>query len=185
MAVKYFFLGGGRRGRGGDPGSAVERVHLQFCMFLLGVKKTTQNDFVYGEFCRTSLLTKRYLLIIKYWFKTMSAVESKFVRLIYRLMLNDIEAVPTTVNWASLLQLILSSLGFHEVWAQEEVGNYNAFISVLKQRLTDTFIQNWRARLEGTTRANFYKSFAVFQLQSYLDKVNVSKFTHALSRLCV
>lgn len=166
-------------------GSAAERVHLQFCKRLLGVKKTTQNDFVYGEFGRTNLLTKRYLLIIKYWFKIISAEESKYVRLIYRLMLNDIEAAPTTVNWASLLQHILSSLGFHEVWVQQGVGNYNAFISVLKQRLTDTFIQNWRARLEGSTRANFYKSFAVFQLQPYLDKVSVSKFRHALSRLRV
>ena len=47
MAVKCNFF----------KGSAVERVHLQFCKRLLGVKKTTQNDFVYGEFGRTSLLT--------------------------------------------------------------------------------------------------------------------------------
>ena len=52
------------------PGSAVERVHLQFCKRLIGVKKITQNDFVYGEFGRTNLLTKRYLLITKYWFKS-------------------------------------------------------------------------------------------------------------------
>ena len=84
-----------------------------------------------------------------------------------------------------LTGLLFSSLGFHEVWVQQGVGNYNAFISVLKQRLTDTFIQNWRARLEGSTRANFYKSFIVFQLQPYLDKVSVRKFRHALSRLRV
>ena len=28
-------------------GNAIERVHLQFCERLLGVKKTTQNDFIY------------------------------------------------------------------------------------------------------------------------------------------
>ena len=28
--------------------NSIERVHLQFCKKLLGVKKTTQNDFVYG-----------------------------------------------------------------------------------------------------------------------------------------
>ena len=82
-------------------------------------------------------------------------------------MLNDIETVPTTVNWLLfwnifLLKHILLSLGFQEVWVQQGVGNYNAFISVLKQRLTDTIIKDWRARQEETTRANFYKSFAVF-----------------------
>ena len=58
-----------------------------------------------------------------------------------------------------------------------------SFISLLKQRLTDTFIQNWRARLEESSRANFYKVFAIFQLQPYLDKLSISKFIQALSRL--
>ena len=29
--------------------ACIERVHLQFCKRLLGVKKCTQNDFVYGD----------------------------------------------------------------------------------------------------------------------------------------
>ena len=100
-------------------------------------------------------------------------------------MQNDIEARPNTINWASLLRDLLSSLGFHEVWIHQGVGNYNNFIFAVKQRLTDTFIQNWMARLEESTRANFYRTFAAFKLQSYLDNVNVSKFSYALSRLCL
>ena len=164
---------------------AVERVHLQFCKRLLGVKKNTQNDFIFGELGRTNFLTRRYLLIIKYWFKILVAGESKYVKLIYRLMLNDIDTRVNTVNWASLLRHLLSSLGFHEVWVNQGVGNYNAFIALLKQRLTDTFIQNWRSRLDESTRATFYKTFAVFQLQPYLDMVNVNKFSKAFSRLRV
>ena len=37
----------------------VERVHLQICKTLLGGKKSTQSDFIYDEFGRTSLLVKR------------------------------------------------------------------------------------------------------------------------------
>ena len=37
--------------------NSIERVHLQFCKRLLGVKKTTQNDFVYGELGRTIYIT--------------------------------------------------------------------------------------------------------------------------------
>ena len=114
-------------------GNAIERVHLQFCKRLLGVKKNTQNDFIYGELGRTKFLTKRYLLIIKYWFKILSADERKYVKLIYRLMQNDIEARPNTVNWASLLRDLLTSLRFHEVWIHQGVGNYNNFISAVKQ----------------------------------------------------
>ena len=63
------------------------------------------------------------------------------------------------------------------------VRNIKSFISLLKHRLTVTFIQNWRARLEESSRAEFYKVFANFQLQPYLDKLSVSKFIQALSRL--
>ena len=164
-------------------GNAIERVHLQFCKRLLGVKKTTQNDFIYGELGRTNFLTKRYQLIIRYWFKILSADERKYVKLIYRLMQNDIEAKPNTVNWASLLRDLLSTLGFHEVWIHQGAGIYNNFIAAIKQRLIDTFIQNWTARLEESTRANFCRTFAAFKLQSYLDNVNVSKFRYASSRL--
>ena len=85
---------------------AVERVHLQFCKRLLGVKKNTHNDFIYGELGRTNFLTRRYLLIIKYWFKILVTGESKYLKLIhvYRLMLNDIDPRANTVNCAFLLR---------------------------------------------------------------------------------
>ena len=35
---------------GFSQANAMERVHLLFCKKLLGVKKPTQNDFIYGEF---------------------------------------------------------------------------------------------------------------------------------------
>ena len=49
--------------------NAIERVHTQFCKKILGVKKTTQNDFVYGELGRVNYATKRLFIIVKYWFK--------------------------------------------------------------------------------------------------------------------
>ena len=123
------------------------------------------------------------MAIVKYWFKILVSEDDKYIKMVYNLMLKDIETVPNTVNWASLVRHLLISLGFYEVWMQQGVGYYRRFISLLKQRVTDTFIQNWGARLGDSSRANFYKSFAVFQLQPYLDKVNINKFSQAFSRL--
>ena len=164
-------------------GNDTERVHLQFCKRLLGVKKTTQNDFIYGEFGRTNFLTKRYLLIIRYWFKILSADERKYVKLIYRLMQNDIEAKPNTVNWASLLRDLLSSLGFHEVWIHQGVGNYNNFIAAVKQRIYRHIYPKLDGKIRGVYAGKFYWTFGAFKLQPYLDNVNVSKFRYAFSRL--
>ena len=80
---------------------------------------------------------------------------------------------------------MLSELDFYNVWVQQGVGNFDVFISCFKQHLTDTFIQNWRARLEQSSRANFYKSLAVFELQPYLDNVNLYKLCNALIKLWV
>ena len=166
-------------------GNAIERVHLQFCKQLLGVKKTTQNDFVYGELGRTTLITKRYLNIVKYWFKILASGDRKYINIVYRMMLRDMDLKRNSVNWASLIKHLLMSLGFYDVWLAQGVGDYNVFILTLKQRLSDNFIQNWHSRLESSSRATFYSSVAIFQLQPYLEKINVVKFQKAVSRLRV
>ena len=76
-------------------------------------------------------------------------------------------------------------LGFYEVWLTQGVGGCKRFLSVFSQRLTDTFIQNWRSRLEDSSRANLYNTFATFQFQPYLEAINIYKFSQAISKLRV
>ena len=163
--------------------NAIERIHMQFCKKILGVKKTTQNDFIYGELGRTNYLTNRYLIIIKYWFKILQSPANKYIKLVYNLMVQDLETLPNKVNWASLLRHLLRSLGFNEVWLNQGVGDIGAFLGRVKQRLTDNFIQDWQARLNDSSRANFYTNICSFRFQPYLDCINVSKYIQALSKL--
>ena len=90
---------------------------------------------------------------VKYWFKILMSSENKYINLTYKIKYNDLEQRPNATSWASLAKDLLFSLGFNEVWLQQGVGNYNIFISLLKQRLTDNFIQNWQARLGVSSRA--------------------------------
>ena len=114
-------------------------MHLKFLKTILTVKTSTPNDFIYAELGRMTVRTNRLLIIIKYWFKVISSVDTKFIKCVYNIMLNDAEDHPTKINWAILVRNLLSELGFYEVWVQQGVGNYNLFLSLLKQRLfTDT-----------------------------------------------
>ena len=122
-------------------------------------------------------------MIIKYWFKILLAPHNKYIKLVYNLMLQDLELLPNKVNWASLLQHLLMSLGFNEVWINQGVGNINVFLSMAKQRLTDNFLQGWQERLNNSSRANFYSAVSKFQFQPYLDNINILKFSQALSKL--
>ena len=137
----------------------IERVHLQFCKRLLGVKQCTQNDFIYGDLGRTSLLVDRHLRIIKYWLKICYTNERKYIRKIYDILLTDLTLRPNKVNWVFLVRDLLSQLGFHYVWLQQGVGNEHAFLSEVRQRLNDNFIQNWSSRIHDSSRAISYITY--------------------------
>ena len=141
-------------------------MHLKFLKTILTVKTSTPNNFIYAELSRMTMRTNRLLIIIKYWFKVISSEDTKFIKCVYNMMLND----------------VLSELGFYEVWVQQGVGNYNLFLSLLKQKLTDTFVQNHNARVQTLNRARFFNLFSSFKWQNYLNLIKVQKYRNALIR---
>ena len=161
----------------------IETVHLQFGKRLLGVKQCSQNDFIYGELGRTSFQTKRYLMIIKYWLKIVLCPENRLIKIIYNMMLNDMESMPHKENWAKLVKQLLGCLGFNEVWVAQTVGDVNIFLSLVKQRLHDNFIQNWNSRLRESSRASFNSGISSFHFQHYLNFVRAKKYRQAIARL--
>ena len=91
-------------------------------------------------------------------------------------MLNDLILYPNKDNWASMVRTLLSKLGFYEVWLAQSVGNITKFLTIFKTRVRDTFIQDWHSRLEDSSRARFYVTFANFKYQNYLDCLSLIKF---------
>jgi hypothetical protein len=164
---------------------AIERIHLQFCKRILAVKKTTQNDFVYGELGRTSLKCTHFLNIIKFWIKIIHSHENKYVHRVYHMLKNDYENFPNRLNWCSSLKELLCTLGFFDAWLQQSVGNIDLFLYFVKQRINDQFIQNWYSRINESSRALFYRNIACFQFQPYLEFFNVNKFCQSMTRLRV
>ena len=61
------------------------------------------------------------------------------------------------------------------------VGDINKFLSILKQRLTDSFIQNWRKRLNESSRASFYKEISAFNI--FKHSKFKKKYRNALTKL--
>ena len=157
----------------------IEGVHLQFCKRLLGVKKTTQNNFIYGKFGRINFQTGRFFIILKYWLKIVNTEENKFIKCIYQPMLADIDNNNRKNNWVLLVKKLLANLGFYEVWLQQSVGDNGIFLSLVK----DNFVQKWNDELNQSSRAIFYRSIANFEFSSYLDMITVKKFRLVLAKL--
>ena len=78
----------------------IERVYLQFCRLLLGVKNYTQNNFIYGKLGRISYERQRYFIIV-------NSDANKMIKHIYNQLLSDMEHNVRKINWAEL--------GFYEV----------------------------------------------------------------------
>ena len=162
---------------------AIEAVHLNFCKKLLGVKQATQNDFVYGELGRINFQVQRYISILRYWLKVINLEEHKYVKCIYNMMIQDLQLMPNKPNWALHVKNLLSIYGFGNVWEAQGVQNVKFFLEIFKQRVKDTFIQEWHSRLENTTRARTFTYITRFDYQPYLDILKVKKFQTSLSRL--
>ena len=97
--------------------------------------------------------------------------------------MSDINHNPNKLNWVSFVRGLLSHLGFQYVWLQQGVGNVNAFLNELRQRLIDNFVQNWNRRLHDSSRALCYRNISMFNSKMYLECVIVRKFRFALARL--
>ena len=68
----------------------------------------------------------------------------KYVRIIYNMLYNDCINFHNKVTWVTLLRTLLGNLGFMDVLVQQSVGDRVLFFfNLVKQRLTDQFIQNW------------------------------------------
>ena len=140
---------------GGSTRLSIETTHMSFCKRMLGIKQSTQNDFVHGELGQMDYQSLRYINIIKFWIKVTHTEEQKYVKLTYNMMLRDLELHLNKQNWASMAKHLLSRLGFLEVWNAQGIGNIRNFLAIFKIRVKDIYIQDWHSRLENSTRARF------------------------------
>ena len=66
---------------GMNEASKLERINMQFCKQILGIQCHAQNSFIYGELGRYPLEIRRLTIVIKYWFKSISCSNEKYVKL--------------------------------------------------------------------------------------------------------
>ena len=127
------------------PAPDIERVHLGFIKRVLGVKKSPQNDFIYGLLGRYPMRIIRQCRILSNWLKIVSGKKSRFVNVLYHAALSRVKE-NDSYNWVSDVKQLLCSIGFADVWYKQGVIDQTGFLWVIKQRLFDIFKQSWSAR---------------------------------------
>ena len=143
-------------------GQDIEKIHIQFCKRLLGVRKGTCNDFIYSELGRFPLQIIRKLRIFKYWIKLRNTNN-----IILRAVYEDMEQ--NKDGWLMKVKQELDELGLGYIWNLSHVDRivYN----VIKERINDTFKQQCYNRIMTTPKGILYKHLVnEFKLQNYLRK---------------
>jgi len=168
---------------GYHKGPDVEIVHTKFCRKLLGVKKSTNVNALYGELGRTPMFVQRKLIMIKYWIKIITSNEQSLLFKVYNMLRIDAENGLNYKhsNWAYHVKCLLEECGLSFIW-QNQFNNEVNF-NIIKQRILDIYCQQWYSEINNSRRLEAYCLFKQsFKFESYLDFITEPKYRIALTR---
>ena len=90
----------------------------------------------------------------------------------------------SVVNWASKVIYLLQNLGFIDVWLFPESVNVNVFVKILRVRLLDIYISQWRQDVRNKTSLSLFREIKVnFETSDYLIKMHCSKLRNIIAKL--
>ena len=154
----------------------VDKLHLRFCKYILGVKKQTPNAAVYGELGRFPLSTLCKERAINFWYKIMTNTQSP----IYEAYVDQCNNVISTC-WAKRINSIIDHLGFANIRINFD-NNFNC-VPTLKRRLKDQFIQEWGETINSMPKLVTYCKFKnTFCFEEYLNKLHNNDLRQLLAR---
>ena len=121
----------------------IERIHLKFCKYILGVKVRSSNVGIYGELGRYPLYINRFVRAVKYWLK-LSSTQNIILNVVYNDMLLNCEKGKH--NWLFKIKTLLSSHGFLYIWTDPHCLDHKVVLQLFKQRLIYDFMQKLESR---------------------------------------
>ena len=152
-----------------DP---IEKFYLSFLRSVLHVKTSTPKSFLYGELGVYPLIIERKIRVVKYWLKLIrpATEQQTYAHAIYKELYCISQSCPKKITWATLVRDMLETCGLGHFWYAQFVENEDAFISLLKQRLSDIFVQEWWQEIDKTSNNRLYKHIKEhFGYEMYLN----------------
>ena len=154
----------------------IDNLHLRFLRYLLGVKKQTPNNAVYGEFGRLPLSVICKQRSLKFWCKIMSNINSP----LYDSYWDQCNTINTNC-WAKKINSIIDHLGLTHIRLNFD-RNCNYF-TIFKRRIYDQFIQSWHMSINNSPKLELYSKFKKeFSYESYLDIISNNKWLKVFAR---
>ena len=148
----------------------VESLHREYLKYILNLKKSTANIFVYGETGEYPIYIHIYCRMLKFWHSLSCRNPEKYSSRMLK-TLNECYNLDIYKNdWLSKIREILNSIGLTFVWNNPGGVTSNWLIRAATLKLKDQFLQKWQDDCNNSSKAtnyNLYKNGIEFE--KYLD----------------
>ena len=155
-----------------------EKLHTQFCKFVLNIPRQAGNHASRGELGRFPLCNKIWSLAAKYWLRLEYGTENIF--------LNNAFACAKAENhtWVQQIHSILTKFGFGHIWNNPLLTTPRILGKTFQMRLNDIYTQTWSTTQSQSSRFSLQASLQQsYQMSPYLDNVETIEPRNILTRL--
>lgn len=147
----------------------VESLQLEFLKYILHVKKSTRNCFVYGETGQYPLYIHEYSRLIKFWHKMKVNNDDKMSSCLLKTLHECFDFNIFKSDWLSKVKKILDDCGLSFVWLNPNSVQSDWLSNSVNKRLQDMFIQAWMQQCMECSKSCHYHLFKpTFGLEKYL-----------------
>ena len=164
----------------------IEKCHLHFIRYILGVNRRTPKIAIYGETGRLPLLNEILCNVLKYWLRIRQLPVNS---LLYNVYVSNVDIYPLK-SWVSAIEILAQKLN---------IGRHDLLLSNIKMvqkvkiLLKNTFVAKWNHDLfDNERKGNFgnklrsYRLFKnSFRMESYLVEIKSQKLKKSLTKLRV
>ena len=122
---------------------------------------------VLGECGRLPLQIVYMSKAVKYWCRLLHLSHKRLPKQCY-FMLKSLDDVGRA-TWATHIKNILFQYGFGYAWIGQDVGDIENFMSLFKQRLSDTLTQSWYSSVINSPKCKYYCQYkTLLNVERYL-----------------
>ena len=147
----------------------LEKLHLRFCKYVLGVNKSTCTNMVYGELGATPLSLISQSRMVMFWAR-IKQVEENPKSLLFQILLKMYKSGNFCSPWVMAVKNVLGGCGFAGAWENQRLPfSTNNFKVILKQCIRDQFLQKCSSEINISSKCINYRMFKTsLHLEEYL-----------------
>ncbi len=152
----------------------LERLHLKFCKYILGLKPSTPSAMVYGELGRYPISITIKVRMVVFWYKLITGKKAKLSSRMYQILHNLFIQNKYASSWLVFVKSILDECG--HIWYSYQTLSLNCKLEWLKRAvrrtLVDQFIQQWTEEMRRSSKCDVYREFKTeLKFESYLTNL--------------